>query len=82
MNIPKDLPREELQAAAQEALTRYPGAEIYFKFTCQYCGLRCTLVEANTLYESGECSACGKQTPITRGGFMISICISGKKESA
>lgn len=71
MNIPKDLPREELLASAEDAMRRYPGATLHFKFTCPHCGERCTLQEPNTLYESGECFRCGKTEPITHGGFML-----------
>lgn len=67
-----DLPREELCRRAQEALEEWPpGTDILFKFTCQWCGERCTLVEPNKLYENGECHQCGKETPITCGGFAI-----------
>jgi hypothetical protein len=69
----KDLPRAELEALAAETLKQYPGSQIFFKFTCQHCGERCTLSEPNRLYESGECFACGKETTINEGGFMLSL---------
>ena len=68
---PKDLPREELMKLASETLERYPGAVLYFKFTCQHCGTRCTLQDPGMLYETGICYECSRETPITHGGFMV-----------
>ncbi len=76
---PKDLPRDELMQAADDALKRYPGAEIHFKFTCEHCGERCSLSDPNVLYESGECSNCGQLTPITQGGFSLWLKINPGK---
>jgi transcription elongation factor Elf1 len=67
-----DLPRAELMRQAQEVRQR-TGADIYFKFTCLHCGERCTLADANTLHARGECHACGKETTIRKGGYMVSI---------
>lgn len=70
-----DLPRDELQRRAQLALDEWSSGgadvDILFKFTCVWCGERCTLQEPNKLYENGECFACGKSTPIKWGGFSI-----------
>lgn len=90
VRTPKDLPREELMKLADETLKRYPGAVIHFKFTCSYCGARCTLTDPNVLYESGQCYSCGHDTTITQGGFMIMTqlkegeddSLSPRKESA
>lgn len=76
-----DLPREELMKRAAEVTAddgTWPGANILFKFTCEHCGERCTLVEPNVLYENGECHKCGKTTKIDYGGFTIHMVI-GKK---
>lgn len=70
-HAPKDLPRGELQELAWQALRKYPGAEIHFKFTCEHCGERCTLEDANSLYEFGICAKCGKETKIEKGGFDL-----------
>lgn len=70
---PTDLPREELMALAAETLQQYPSANIYFKFTCQHCGTRCTLQTPNLLHESGICFECERETPILHGGFMIAM---------
>jgi hypothetical protein len=56
---------------ADEALQRYPGAIVHFKFTCAHCGERCMLQEPNRLYEKGICHKCGKETVIERGGFAL-----------
>lgn len=67
-----DLPRDELCQQAQKTLEDWPeGTVIYFKFTCKFCGERCTLQEPNKLYENGECCSCGMSTPIQFGGFTI-----------
>jgi len=69
MTSPKDLPRDELMQLADDALKRYPGATIHFKFTCEHCGHRCML--SDTLWENGECDECGQTSPITQGGFSL-----------
>jgi hypothetical protein len=70
-----DLPREELMAAADEALATATerSARVYFKFTCERCGARCMLSEPNVLYENGECCECGHVTKIERGGFTLEM---------
>ena len=69
---PKNLPRAELVAHAEEAMRRLGGrAQVYFKFTCPACGARCTFEEANTLYEEGECSECGVVSPVHEGGYLL-----------
>lgn len=88
MNTPKfppregDLPRDELEKRAKQAIADYPYAnvDVLFKFTCPYCGTRCTLQEPNKLYENGECCNCGKSSPITVGGFSLHIKIGGKPD--
>jgi hypothetical protein len=67
----RDLGRVELMKQADEAIKRYPGAVVHFKFTCPYCGERCMLQEPNKLYENGICHKCGKESPIERGGFAL-----------
>lgn len=70
-----DLPRDELIAAIPLAIKNLGfenyDVEILFKFTCQWCGERCTFQEPNKLYENGECHVCGKSTPVKYGGFML-----------
>lgn len=69
-----DLPRDELlKKAAQETGPHghWPGATVMFKFTCEHCGERCMFQQDNTLFEYGECHACGKSTKVEFGGFSI-----------
>lgn len=72
-----DLPREELIKNADDAVQMYRRvgveAEVSFKFTCEHCGKRLTLVEPNKLPERGECYVCGNEMEITHGGFMLAI---------
>jgi hypothetical protein len=79
---PNDLPRGELLARAQAAITQFAkegcAAHVNFKFTCEKCGQRCALTEPNTLYENGECFACGHETPITHGGFSMTVNLVSK----
>ena len=76
-----DLNRDDLMAAADEALERYgDGVDVYFKFTCVHCGERCMFQEPNKLYESGECSSCGESTTVEYGGFMLTIRTNRQKE--
>lgn len=75
-----DLPRDELIRRAEEAVApngQWPGGDVYFKFSCEHCGERCTLQEPNKLYENGECFVCGKSTPINYGGFTIQFVLPG-----
>jgi hypothetical protein len=64
-----DVSREELMKQADEARQR--GWDVYFKFSCAYCHERCQFQEPNKLYESGECSGCGKSTAVDVGGFLL-----------
>jgi len=76
LHRPGDLPREELMLLAERTIKQYGGtkqAEVHFKFTCIYCGTRCTLQDANVLYEFGECAICGKQNEIAMGGFTLYV---------
>jgi hypothetical protein len=75
INKHNDLPREELLARAQKAMDECAAAnpEVHFKFTCQHCGERCTLCDANKLWKYGECHVCGKETKIDKGGFMLQM---------
>src|ERR1700739_423494 len=79
---PKDLPREELMLAADEAIRRYPGAIVHFKFTCQHCGHRCTLAAPTWLYERGKCNECGQLTTITHGGFSLLLSFGSEDSHA
>jgi hypothetical protein len=78
---PGDLPREQLALLAAKAIAENGGperAKALFKFTCQWCGQRCTLNEPNMLYEFGECCVCHKETKIDVGGFSLQLTLCTK----
>ena len=64
-----DLPRAELMRRAQ--IAHRVGWDVRFKFTCVACGTRCAFADLNTLWPEGECSSCGHNTTVVRGGFML-----------
>jgi hypothetical protein len=67
---------------ADQAIGRFGGPEIasvQFKFSCKWCGTRCTLDDYNRLYENGECWQCGKLTEIASGGFALIMRFGGKE---
>lgn len=72
----KDQSRDDIMDMATKAIDRSGGtARVYFKYTCQHCGERCSFTEANVLYEEGECHKCGKLTQINEAGFMLVLTI-------
>jgi rRNA maturation endonuclease Nob1 len=68
-----DIPRAEMMRQANKALqdNAESNPEIHFKFTCEQCGERCMLSDANKLYAKGECHVCGHETKIEKGGFCV-----------
>ncbi len=67
-----DYPRDEITRRADAAIRKYgPSTLVYFKFTCERCGERCTFQDANMLWEEGECHACGLNQPVTKAGFAL-----------
>lgn len=73
---PGDLPRADLMRMGEQLIRQYGGpkrVEVHFKFTCPYCGTRCTLQDANVLPERGECAECGETTEITMGGVALQM---------
>lgn len=67
-----DLDRDELLRRANLAFedSGVP-VDVWFKYTCEHCGERCTFQEPNMLYENGECHKCGKTTVVKVGGFCL-----------
>jgi DNA-directed RNA polymerase subunit RPC12/RpoP len=65
----KDLDRREALIRANGWASR--GWNVYFKYTCEKCGERCTLAEANLLTEYGECYECGHETKLEKVGFLL-----------
>ena len=79
----KDKPRAEVIEQAEVIIREsHDRAKVYFKFTCEHCGQRCTLTEANTLPEKGECFLCGHETELTRAGFMLVLEMSKEAREA
>jgi len=73
---PGDLTREKLIALANDTIAANGGPDrcrVFFKFTCIYCGTRCTMVDANTLYETAECANCKKVNQIICGGIRLEL---------
>lgn len=69
-----DLGRAELMDAAIQAAALYEDqyeVTAYFKFTCEACGERVAFSEPNKLFRRGECHACGHETRVERGGFLL-----------
>lgn len=72
--MPTDYPRAEIMRMADAAIARHGGPEcvrVYFKFTCEACGARCTFEEPNQLFEEGECDRCQHMTPVLVAGFSL-----------
>jgi hypothetical protein len=78
-----DLPRDQIQVKAQDIIDMYTlqgvDVDLHFKFTCEHCGQRCTFNEKNTLWEDGECFACGKKTEVNFAGFSLHIHLGKRK---
>ena len=78
-----DLDRDALMHAADEAIRQAGGpnvASVHFKWTCTGCGERVMFREPNTLYERGECNACGLDQPVTQGGFALLLITKAGRE--
>lgn len=75
----KDLPRAEVIEMANNAIQNGKGrTKVYFKFTCQHCGQRCTFADMNVCHVEGECFKCGKMTEVKEAGFMLVLDMPGK----
>jgi hypothetical protein len=70
-NLPRQKLLERAAAVQRGFLAEGMAVKIRFKFTCEKCGERCTLCDANILYETGECYSCGHTTRINEGGFSV-----------
>ena len=79
MKQPTNLPREELLKRADAAIKLFEKegckAHVNFKFDCEKCGERCTLIDNNVLHEYGECHVCKHKTKIVEGGFSLTTTI-------
>jgi ribosomal protein L40E len=68
-----DLPWDQLTKKADQAIAA--GATLYQKFTCDKCGARQTMTEANTFYTEGQCEECQHITDIRKkgGGYLATF---------
>ena len=64
-----DIPIEKARRDALELNAK--GINTYQKFTCEKCGNRLTMDDANIFYDNGRCDACGHVGPITHCGYMV-----------
>ena len=67
-----DYPINDLAKTMTKAMAR--GAQVYMKFTCDYCGSRQTIDTPNQLYTQGKCEECNSVTDLARkGGNLIIV---------
>ena len=64
--VARDFPFEEAAAGAHERALA--GWYVYQKWTCQHCGARQTMPDANKFYEQGVCEECKQTTDIRARG--------------
>jgi len=64
-----DIPIAEARRQALELNAK--GINCYQKFTCEKCGNRLTMDDANIFHDNGRCDACGHVSPITHCGYMV-----------
>lgn len=62
----KDFPFEEVASAAEKLAT--DGFYVHQKWTCDHCGSRQTMPDANVFYRAGICEECKKETNIAERG--------------
>lgn len=70
-----DFPLQEVCDQLNRYAKQYPNLQFFQKFSCEHCGSRQTMAEANKLYASGVCEECGKSTDIKARGcnYMLII---------
>lgn len=64
--VARDYPFEEAAAGAHQRVLE--GWYVYQKWTCQHCGVRQTMPDANHFYEHGRCEECKQVTNIRARG--------------
>lgn len=66
------MPRDYSIAECEAKVTRFraanPTVKTYQKFTCDGCGTRLTMPEANVWYQTGTCDQCSTVTDIAKKG--------------
>lgn len=65
-----------------EVLVKDPTKLAFQKWTCQHCGARETMTEANRFYTSGQCGECGLTTDIVANGCNFILVMSSSVEAA
>lgn len=63
-----DIPLEKAVEKASVWISK--GFTVFQKFTCENCGNRLTIEEANKFFTSGSCDKCGHVTQIEKCGFL------------
>lgn len=73
-----DYPFEEIVQAVDDHAAK--GHLCFQKFTCEQCGNRMGMDEANVLYKLGTCDKCGHTTDIEKNGcnYMLMIGLGRK----
>jgi Fe2+ or Zn2+ uptake regulation protein len=61
-----DYPFFEMAATASELIK--DGWDVFQKYTCDHCGSRQTMDDANIFHTHGKCEECGKITDIKQRG--------------
>jgi len=76
--IYNDYPWEEIIPAVIELVKE--GHDVYQKWTCEHCGSRQSMDEANKFYTEGMCEECKKITNIQKNGcnYMLHIMLNNK----
>lgn len=76
---PQDYPFDEIAEAIRKHADK--GAMCYQKWTCDHCGSRQTMDEANILYTHGICEECKQTTDITVRGcnYLLHIIVPKDK---
>ena len=64
----KNYSLEECADAMGEYMRKHPDASFHQKFSCEHCGSRQTMSEANKFFTSGTCEECGHSTDLKTAG--------------
>jgi hypothetical protein len=70
----KDFPFDEIADAVERLIA--DGASVYQKWSCDNCGTRQTMPEANKLFLFGICDRCGHKTNIQAKGCNYTVVMS------
>ena len=73
----KDYPLQDCVEQIDLIRKQNPDAKAYQKFTCESCGSRQTIDEADRFYTSGQCEECQHVTDIAKHGCNYIIIFGG-----